>query len=60
MGEIMDINLFELQDALDAFKEKGIKSPTMDQINDWVKEKRNVGSKTTTRKSTRGKRRSNK
>jgi hypothetical protein len=59
MGEIMDINLFELQDALDAFKEKGIKSPTMDQINDWVKEKRDA-SKTTTRKSTRSKRRSNK
>jgi hypothetical protein len=59
MGEIMDINLFELQDALDAFKEKGIKSPTMDQINDWVKEKRNA-SKTTTRKSTKSKRRSNK
>ena len=59
MGEIMDINLFELQDALDALKEKGIKSPTMDQINDWVKEKRDE-SKTTTRKSTRSKRRSNK
>ena len=56
----MDINLFELQDALDVLKQKGISTPQKEEIEEEVKKQREdkygtTKSKTTKRKSTRGK-----
>ncbi|OYT57725.1 MAG: hypothetical protein B6U76_00015 [Desulfurococcales archaeon ex4484_217_2] len=36
----MDINLFELQDALDVLKEKGVSKPTKEEIEEEVQKKR--------------------